>query len=167
MSTSPRAEYALSIEGDEVRCLTDGKILWVLRLSELRVIAEWTTDGGPFLDDYFCGFAAGWPACWYECPIEAFIGVVERFQVAVGAPLELGLANRTDFVSRVIWPSHLKGHQLFDYREGRPDSALGRLKAIVLPRIHSSVTLEVQRYLEAGRPANQPLQPPSGGQGPS
>ncbi len=97
-------------------------------LSDVRVIGEATNQSGPFVDDYFFCFATG-PDCWYETSYyakgcgEFFTALSDRLHFQ----LQTGLANSTDFASRVLWPLDLVGEPMFTYTDVEPKTWLGRL----------------------------------------
>ena len=162
MTPSRRDECTVRLAKGEVQCEREGEVVWTFRIADLRLVGEWTTDHGPWGEDYFYGFAAGQPATWYEVPLGAATGLLAELERALDECLKPGLAGSTDFSSRVIWPKHLEGHALFEYSpEARPEGLLNRGKDVVLPLIHSSLTKPVLEYL-AGPPANKPLPPTIG-----
>ena len=139
---------SLRIEGTNVVYEPDVGRGWQFALSDLRLIGEWTTDQGPYVDDYFYGFAVGRPHRFYKAPLGANTSIVYELATALGQPLTSALGNSTDYRSRVIWPPALEGRDLFVYSpEARPSGVLNRLKDLAVPLIQSQLTDEVMEYL--------------------
>ena len=99
--------------------------LLMIGLSELAVCGELTTEDGPGGDDYFLAFVARdgtWSTVsWDE--VDEPLG--RELAELLGSPLEPGLANRTDFVSRVLWPESLRDEPMFELT-ARRDSTVSR-----------------------------------------
>jgi hypothetical protein len=142
-------ESSLRLQGLELCYERQHELVWRLPLAELRLVGERTTDHGPWIDDYFFCFVAGRPPLYYEAPISANPDILKQLSSELGQPLQCGLANRADFVSRVIWPPHLEGQALFTYaRDPRAKGLLNRVKDKVLPLVRSDLTADIREYLE-------------------
>jgi hypothetical protein len=141
---------SLAIKDGEIYYEIDRSLVWSFALNELWLIAERTTDHGPYLDDYFHVFAAGRPALWYEAPVYANPHLLDELSSLLGFTREVGLANRTDFASVVVWPKKLEGRPLFDHSpEIRGKGVLNRLKDRMMPLIHMETTQEVLQYVKS------------------
>src|SRR5688500_1399372 len=79
-------------------------------------------------DDYFFCFATG-PAMWREASFyaEGRDEFLRALGAKLGAPLEAGLCNSTDFASRVLWPPSLAGQPMFRFEATPPKDRLGKL----------------------------------------
>lgn len=131
MSTSAADSGTLSLVGGELRYAHPSGVGWAVPVSEIVVIAEYTTAAGPVLDDYFLVVVR--PDGSFEAaPIYAAgqEQALEALSAELGASLDLGLANRSDWASRVVWPPELAGQAAFDLR---PAAAQG-LRARILAR---------------------------------
>ena len=141
---------SLRIEGTNVVYEPGDGSGWKFSLSELRLIGEWTTDQGPYVEDYFYGFVVGRPHCFYYAPLGANTSIVTELSAAMGEPMTSALAGSTLNRSRIIWPRALEGCDLFVYSpEARPPGVLSRLKDFVVPLIHSQLSDDVMQYLDA------------------
>lgn len=137
----------LVIQDGEVRYRFNEETIWSFAINELWLIAEWTDDHGPWCDDYFYAFVAGRPAKPFESPMYANPGFTEEIGSVLGARIEAGLVNSTDFASRIIWPKELEGRPFFAYsRVTRGAGLWNRLKARCIPLLHSELTEEVLQY---------------------
>jgi hypothetical protein len=138
----------LRLDCGELRYESRGAIVWRFQIADLRLIGEWTTDHGPWVEDYFYGFAAGHPARWYEAPMGANPEIIAQLAQKLSEPLRLGLIRSTEHKSRVIWPSMVEGRDLFSYSPAaRPGGVLNRLKDSLLPMINSDLARDVREYL--------------------
>jgi hypothetical protein len=138
---------SLSLEDDRVQLRRSGELVWEVPVSEVRVIGEYTTEGGPWADDWFV-LLVGKDGNWFEAPADVHnLGVVltglgERLQ----APIAVALANSTSFRSRILWPPSLQGQQLLDFRPRRFRNWLLRLTR--LRRTEYALTKAVVDTLE-------------------
>jgi hypothetical protein len=92
---------------------------WSLPLSEVRAVGEYTNQDGPGVDDWFLVFlthGAAYEASLYAHRRDQFL---EDLSAALGAEISCELVYSTDFRSHLLWPEHLKGHRLFEYRKRR------------------------------------------------
>lgn len=87
---------------------------WTVKLADVRLIGEYTTESGPFVDDYFLVFLTAEQSGWYEAPLYAT--GLDRFLielgVALGAPIRLALCGSTDWKTRALWPPAVEGEPL-------------------------------------------------------
>jgi hypothetical protein len=80
---------------------------WSLPIDAIVLIAEFTTDEGPWVEDYFLTFVTiedGQTFC-STCPVFAGTDTVlteisRRFDVSIG----LTLVKSTEWKSRILWP---------------------------------------------------------------
>jgi len=123
--------------------------VWSIPLGAVRVIGEYTTTGGPGLDDYFIVFVAAAPLRVFAAPIEAGGSVLPELSVALNFELRCGLANRVDFSSRILWPQQLVDHPLLDFGLSRCGAGVWAfVKDAVMPVVNGEVTEEVRRYVQ-------------------
>jgi hypothetical protein len=109
------------IDGEYVRNRSGQFGDWDLRIADLRLVGEATTDQGPFVDDWMLVLAVDWK-CWYEASMyvpNVADGVTawEALGRAMGANLLPGLAGSADYASRVLWPESLEGRAVFTYED--------------------------------------------------
>jgi hypothetical protein len=87
-----------------------------LPISAIRLIGEYTTSEGPCIDDYFFVFLTAPEGGWHQASFYAK-GRDEALQLLgekIGAPIEAGLCNSTEFKTRIIWPLRLKNQAMMD-----------------------------------------------------
>lgn len=87
---------------------------WTVNLSDVRIIGEYTTESGPFVDDYFLVFLTAEQSGWYEASLYAtgLESFLTEVGVALGAPIRLGLCSSTAWRTRVVWPPTVEGEPL-------------------------------------------------------
>lgn len=122
--------------------------------SRARIIGEYTTSGGPFFDDYFLVVVCENPVETLIWPMECSSHVRRALSRVLGCELRTGLANRTDFASRVMWPPPLMENPLFDFHPIKRKGLMGRVKDYFLPLVAHELTLELRRCLEGGAGEN-------------
>ena len=89
---------------------------WSVRISEVRLIGEYTNSDGPYVDDYFLVFLTAPENGWHEASFYAkgrdqMLEVLSR---SIEAHLECGLCNSTHHKSRIMWPPHCKDQELME-----------------------------------------------------
>ena len=101
---------------------------WSIPASSIKLVGEYTTSSGPWFDDYFLVFLVSENQPWHQASFyaEGRDEVLHRLGEALGANLELGLCNSTNFKSRIIWPLELVGQNFIQPIPA--DSALGRFR---------------------------------------
>ncbi len=115
---------------DETLKYTIGDAGWSLPLADIVCIAEYTTDAGPFADDYFLVFGTRSDA-WYEASVycegrDEVLTILSRY---MGHPMQFGLCNSADYASRIIWPVELTDQPLIDTKSKTLNSALKSMLA--------------------------------------
>lgn len=99
---------------------------WHIRLSDIKVIGEYTNQNGPFADDYFLAFVTNPDGGWYEASFYAEgreLLLQELYSKFIVDP-QHSLVASTDFNSVILWPKELSGRPMFEFRT---DGLLGRL----------------------------------------
>jgi hypothetical protein len=93
----------------------DGPRPWTMAVADLRIIAELTTDYGPFLTDWLVVFVAA-DGTWHECPVDdSSIDVLGRLgtELGTGPLVPIELCGNADLRTRILWPQALTGRRLF------------------------------------------------------
>ncbi len=120
---------------------------WELPVSEIKIIGEHTDQSGP-ANDYFIVFLAAWG--WYEASFYAngCDRLLDDLGQLLDNKLDCELLNSTDFNSRIMWPTEMRGNPLFDYSLApKPAGIWARIKLTVLPMINVCLTDEVKRKM--------------------
>lgn len=148
--TSCRAE--IHLDGDVVHYICDMETSWTCRLHDVRIIGEYTTDKGPFVDDYYLMLVIS-----HDVTKMASFGTegIERFlqelEVLLSVKFMRRLIGSTDFDSNILWPEQLAGQPLYDFTPHRPTTLVGRIAAtfLGLKQIHVSYSKVAAAQLEA------------------
>ncbi len=145
--------YGLRIEGDLLEGFADSQKIWRVPINALLLIAEYTTNEGPWIDDYFLNFWS-WEngqlmksaIAFYALGRDATFQVLEK---TLHAELKFDLLGSTEWASRVIWPPQLAGHSYFTFREIPPVTWREKLAYRCFGPIHEySLTEEVRELLQ-------------------
>ncbi|WP_210486802.1 hypothetical protein [Rufibacter aurantiacus] len=87
---------------------------WAVEIDKIRLIGEYTTADGPWLDDYFFVFAEKEDE-WYEAPNEAVKNhdFWEILSEKLNFKVAPSLFASTQWDSKVLFPKDMKGQKLF------------------------------------------------------
>ena len=109
---------------------------WQIPLDHVVLFAEYTTDEGPLVDDYFLVFVtkvSDTPqfvtASFYS---EGLDDVLTHLAAFWNSEIQLTLQGSTDWASRIVWPANLAGHEYFECKEVQPGTFFQRLRKLVL-----------------------------------
>lgn len=141
----------IQLDGDMIRYRSAVYGNWDLPVSNLRILGEATDQLGPWVDDYFFCFAAG-PEMWLEASFyaEGRDEFLRALGAKLGTALDVGLANSTDFASRVLWPPSLAGEPMFQYAASPRKGMIGRLLDRAVPLNRQTYTEHVAAVLARG-----------------
>lgn len=99
--------------------MTDERQFDLSELGRSRfVLGEYTTDEGPYLDDHFIVVAIA-PDRFFEFAVgssqcsDVFSYIKENYNQDV----RVGLANSTDYRSKVLYPHELSGSEFLEFRD--------------------------------------------------
>jgi len=122
-STRPLLEF----DGDEFALeyySSERRLHWRIPVESIVLMAEYTTNEGPLIDDYFVLFIALdgdklniATASFYS---DGRDGIVRTLARRWGNDIELSLFNSTEWKSRVVWPPALVGREYFEFKEVMP-----------------------------------------------
>lgn len=150
----------LGISGATLHCRSDATDPgWSIRTSEIVLVAEYTTDDGPAVDDYFLVFVtkeAG--ELFYSSVTMRATGinpVLEELEKELGGSLELRLFSSRGRASRVVWPPHLANVEYLEPEEipephGLTERLLRRFQGV---RPEYRVSHRILQALTTTRPA--------------
>jgi hypothetical protein len=143
----------LEIVDESIQCSRDGERLWRTAISDVVLLAEYTTSEGPWGDDYFLLVKSIENGHLMEARVTDISGGFEQFLVALSrywkTPLQLGLVQSTEWSSRVLWPPTLAGEKYFKLTPVAPDGFWERVKFRALgTSLDLAVTEKVASYLK-------------------
>jgi hypothetical protein len=143
----------LEVEGDFLRLIEDEDIVWQVPITDLVLIAEFTTDTGPWAEDYYDVFGAGHPPQFYQISLWMAGGVLPILSTRLDHKLAPGLIQSTEWRSRIMWPPALDGQELFVRSvKPRPRGVFNRLKDALAPMRHVELQSAVTEYLAMQAP---------------
>jgi hypothetical protein len=133
----------------------DGRSAWSLPIRQIILVAEYTTDEGPYCDDYFIVFVSteGGRAYFSTCSFYAdgMAEVITLLGGQFGTEMELALANSTKWDSRVIWPPDLGGSKYFEFTEITPKNSGERIrKALLGKQLEYRITEPIRTFISMG-----------------
>lgn len=143
----------LRVDGSSLKCNDDsGMRRWSLPIETIVLISEYTTNEGPWLDDYFLVFVTVEEGQFYFSTCSFYADgrdeVIARLGERLGSPTALGLVNSTDWKSRVVWPPELAGTEYFTFKEVPTQSLREKARKWLLgPTLEYSISRPVRDYL--------------------
>ena len=119
----------LSVSGSTLNCRSDSTDPgWSIRIADIVLVAEYTTDHGPAIDDYFLVFVTReYGELYYSSVTMRATGinpVIAEVEKQLGGAVELKLFSTTRWASRVVWPRHLAGVEYLEPEEVAPPAGL-------------------------------------------
>ncbi len=104
-------------------------------VTEIALVGECTNQNGPWADDWFLVLVHR-DGHWVEVSMYSE-GEQLRLQLvgALSDPLQIGLADSTDFASRIMRPAAFAEHPLFVYERINDKSFLRRLRRFFVPEL--------------------------------
>jgi hypothetical protein len=151
----PKSQLVLSAEGTVLEHRSSGgQLLWDCPLDSLVLMAEYTTNEGPFVDDYFLVFVSNEKGKQYFATASFYSDgrdrLVEHLSQRWGMRVELGLSRSTEWKSRVLWPPEIAGNEYFSFREVHPNSQLEKLRRLAFGPVREYFpSKEVREFLNS------------------
>jgi hypothetical protein len=144
----------LSVEGDLLKLgQPNGALIWETQIPRIVLIAEYTTNEGPWCDDYFLDFWSNEEGRLLKGSVPLYVDghddALHAVEGKLGSKLEFGLTGSTEWDSRVMWPPELQNHKYFEFRLVQPSSWREQLKRFCLgPKREYFHSAEVRAFLE-------------------
>ena len=144
---------SLQVSGARLSCLDEHEQRWSIEIADIILIAEYTTDEGPHLDDYFLVFVTvenGIPffsKCTFyaEGRDEVFECLLKTFDM----PVEFKLCSSTAWASSVLWPRDLAGNEYFKFSKVRPSDLGSKIRKILLgPQLEYKISDSMRTYID-------------------
>lgn len=145
----------LSVSDFRLHCRHPEKAnCWSINVCDIVVIAEYTTVGGPHVDDYFLVFVTREQGEFYYSNVTMYAAGIDesltKLESILGCSLEFRLQSSTDWNSRVVWPPELCGSAYFRYEEVMPEGLWGWVRGrLGGKRIESHLAEPIHDYLAA------------------
>jgi hypothetical protein len=127
---------------------------WSVEIKDIILIAEYTSNEGPYVDDYFLVFVTieDGKAYFARCSFytDGTDAVLETLKEKFGITDTFGLLQSTEWTSRVMWPDHLAGKNYFQFTEVKPVSPRENVrKTLIGPQLEYKLAVSIQEYIEA------------------
>lgn len=144
----------MKIKGLTLECLDSSKTRrWSFHMDSIVLVAEYTTNEGPYVDDYFLVFATVEDGKLYFSTCSFYSAGREEalsgLQKHLGSPIDLELQGSTEWRSRVAWPAKMVGKEYFSFTEVPTTTLTEKLKKRLLgPTQEYAISKAVRQYLE-------------------
>lgn len=143
----------LAVQDQFVNCFINDQLTWRTPISSILLIAEYTTNEGPLLDDYFVdfwnleggSFLLARTSFYAAGRDDAFARITKELK----ANLTFGLTGSTEWASRIMWPPELEGHPYLDFRDIKPTNLRQKAAQLLFgPGQEYFLAGEVQAFLK-------------------
>jgi hypothetical protein len=124
---------------------------WGVALTEVVAFGEYTTDNGPFIDDWFVVFVTQnleWLEASNYCRGCHEVREALRQIWAAESLHQDTLIGSTEFDSVAIWPESVRGHRLFQFTQ-RQQSILQRIRSFGLNPVDKDIAPTIKNMLTA------------------
>lgn len=110
----------------------DGKTIATIPIYKIKLIAEYTTANGPFMDDWFMVFynerAEYFEVSMYAENIQEMMDELGR---SMGIKLFGTLFASADWKSNILYPTEFNGQELWTIVKTKPKSTFDKLKSLI------------------------------------
>ncbi len=141
----------IQFDGTLITYSSAAYVSFSIPLSEVAIIGEFTTDNGPFTDDWFLVFVPRSGGDWFEASMYAdgVDPLRQKLSAALGTSIYgPTLFASTDFASRIVWPSALADRPLFAFTPVTGSSFLRRIKLAIFPEIRRRLSPDALEAIE-------------------
>lgn len=145
----------LSISKSKLHCRDQAERTgWDIRVEEIVLIAEYTSDEGPKAEDYFLAFVTREKGEFYYSNVTlnatGVNEVLDELERRLGVSLELTLQSVRGWSSRVLWPPPLVGTPYYRFEQAPPATVWERiLRRVRRTRPAYLIADPIQHYLAA------------------
>jgi hypothetical protein len=127
-SEKERATFVVSDDALEYRD-ERGHLLWQLKSENIALVAEYTTNKGPFGDDWFLVFAVANKNSYFMTCSFYSNGKDEVLEfLRIRFAIEPKLTNGTEWKSVVLWPREIEGISLIEFSQREPRNGRERFR---------------------------------------
>ena len=117
----------------------NGKVVWEYNtkrivevpIDQIKLIAEYTNDWGPWWDDWYL-VIYNRQSQYFEISMyaEGHTEMMTHLGESLGIELSIKLINSADWKSNILYPEQFNGKELWVPKEVKPKSFLGKIKAL-------------------------------------
>lgn len=143
----------LRIRESNLECIdTTGTLDWSLPVESIVLISEYTTNEGPYSDDYFLVFVTAEEGrLYFSTCFSCSAGVDEalsKLQECLGSLIQLILQGSTEWRSHEAWPGKIAGIDYFTFTPVSAATLTEKIKKRLLgPTYEYVVSKVVREYL--------------------
>lgn len=129
----------------------NGHLLWHINTKDIVLVAEYTTNEGPYGDDWFLVFAVGHKKpLFFTCAVNSSGMETTLEFLRTRFAIALKLSNSTDWNSIVLWPKQIEGTSLIEFSQREPRNWRERLRTWYDgPIKESHLSTAVRDYLQS------------------
>lgn len=99
-----------------------------INFKEIKLIAEYTTDQGPTLDDWFLVLYDEKENVYQvSMYAENIMEVLEEMREKLNSSLVTDLYSSADWKSNILWPEEVKGEPLWNMVDSKPSNLFERI----------------------------------------
>jgi hypothetical protein len=143
----------LAVQDHFLDCFIKDQLTWHIPIRSLLLIAEYTTNEGPHIDDYFIEFWSLEDGSILKSSVSFYAegrdSAFAMIALQLKTDLSFGLTGSTEWKSRIMWPPDLAGHEYFEFRNIEPSDWRERISRQFLgPTQEYFLTAEVQSFLK-------------------
>jgi hypothetical protein len=159
-------DIALKLQDQFLECYKNDQLLWRVPIASILLIAEYTTNEGSHVDDYFIQLWSLEEGIFYQCSTTfyaagrdaAFLELATRLK----ADVSFGLTGSTEWTSRIMWPPEMAGNPYFAFHPLKPVTWWQKLsyRLFDTPQEYS-LTEEVQAFLLKRKKNARPVTAPT------
>jgi hypothetical protein len=145
---------ALRISEENIELLNkSGAVCWSLLIKSLLLIAEYTTNEGPYVEDYFLVFVAveDHKLLFLTCPgsskgIEECLSLLQQ---RMNSPIQLELQGSTEWGSRVVWPPEISGGDYYTFKPASTETLREKVMTKLMGMTYEyEISSTVREYLQ-------------------
>lgn len=140
----------LCIDGQTLSYTSPDYGNWQIPIAEVVTFGEYTTNNGPYIDDWFLVFVTtdfNWVEASNYC--DGCDAIRDELAEHWGVESLRGeLSFSTDFNSRALWPTEIAGEPLFDF-VGRPQSVWQKITSFGIGLIDKDITKQLRTHLQS------------------
>ncbi len=132
MTDREKESGKVSLENNRLIWKLHGKRIVDLPIDDVKLIGEFTTAMGPFVDDWFMVFYND----EFECfEISMYAEGIDKLMIEIGELLGFELPgtllSSTEWNSSILFPNKYRGENLWDIVRIKPKSFFEKLKTLV------------------------------------
>ena len=143
------SKIRLAVQNQFLECFLNEQLTWRTPLASILLIAEYTTNEGPYVDDYFVEFWSLEDGALLKASTSFYAAGTDDAFASIAAKLKtdftFGLTGSTEWASRVMWPLELAGHPYFEFRNIE-SGQIGAKNFQPVPWAGSRILLSRQRF---------------------